>query len=67
MGSSERCWAVDAAYANGKYYFYYSNGNDQTGVAVSDTPAGPFKDSCHSPVLDGTVQLVNMILQSLKI
>ena len=25
------------------------------GVAVSDTPAGPFKDSCHSPILDGTV------------
>ena len=55
MGSSERCWAVDAACANGKYYFYYSNGNDQTGVAVSENPGGPFVDSSNSPLLDGTL------------
>ncbi len=55
MGSSERCWAVDAAFANGKYYFYYSNGNHQTGVAVGDKPQGPFHDSSKSPVLDGTL------------
>ncbi len=55
MGSSDRCWAVDTAYANGKYYFYYSNGNQQTGVAIGEHPGGPFIDSFNSPILDGTL------------
>lgn len=55
MGASDCCWAVDAAERNGKYYFYYSNGNSQTGVAVADNPAGPFRDVLGKPLLDGTV------------
>jgi len=55
MGESNTCWAVDAAHANDKYYFYYSNGNKQTGVAVGEHPAGPFVDSNNSPLLDGTL------------
>lgn len=40
-----KCWACDAAYMNGKYYFYYSNGKDHSvGVLIGDTPTGPFKD-----------------------
>jgi len=55
MGASDRCWAADAACANGKYYFYYSNGSQQTGVAVAEHPGGPYVDSANSPLLDGTL------------
>ena len=53
--TTNACWAADAAEANGRYYFYYSNLNVQTGVAVSDRPFGPFKDAESSPILDGTL------------
>tara|TARA_R110002111_G_scaffold262858_1_gene341876 strand:+ start:6263 stop:7606 length:1344 start_codon:yes stop_codon:yes gene_type:complete len=46
-----RCWATDAAYKNGKYYFYFSEGNEQTGVVVGDTPVGPWKDVMGKPLL----------------
>ena len=46
-----RCWATDAAYKNGKYYFYFSEGNEQTGVVVGDTPVGPWKDVLGKPLL----------------
>jgi len=55
MGPSSVCWAVDCAERNGKYYYYFSNGNTQTGVAVSDSPAGPFVDALGRPLLDGTL------------
>ncbi|WP_248722509.1 family 43 glycosylhydrolase [Seonamhaeicola sp. ML3] len=51
MGKSKRCWATDAAYKNGKYYFYFSNGNTDTGVMVGNTPTGPFKDALGKPML----------------
>lgn len=41
-------WAPDCNYKNGKYYFYFpampsdESGFRQIGVAVSDTPTGPF-------------------------
>ncbi|HEX8524262.1 MAG TPA: glycoside hydrolase family 43 protein [Tepidisphaeraceae bacterium] len=44
-------WAPEVAQHNGKFYLYYSASDVQTDdghrlrVAVSDTPAGPFKDS----------------------
>lgn len=37
-------WAPDCAYYNGKYYLYYSIPTGEMGVAVSDTPYGPFSD-----------------------
>jgi beta-xylosidase len=41
--ASERAWAPAAAQRNGKFYFYFTaNGN--IGVAVADSPIGPFKD-----------------------
>ncbi len=36
-------WAPAICEYNGKYYFYYS-GNKNIGVAVADTPTGPFTD-----------------------
>ena len=43
-------WAPTVAPKNGKFYFYYSVGDQNVtpsriGVAVGDSPAGPFKDS----------------------
>lgn len=55
MGASNGCWAVDAAYKNGKYYYYFSEQNRRTGVAVSDAPGGPFVDELRKPLLDGTL------------
>ena len=55
MGSSSQCWAVDCEERNGKYYFYFSDGNERTGVGVGDSPAGPFKDVLGKPLLDGTL------------
>lgn len=55
MGASNCCWAVDCAEKEGKYYYYFSNGNQKTGVAVADHPAGPFRDILGKPLLDGTL------------
>ncbi len=44
--ASKQMWAPDAAYKNGKYYFYFpakdKNEIFRIGVAVSDKPEGPF-------------------------
>ena len=44
---SKQLWAPDAATKNGKYYLYFpardKEGIFRIGVAVSDTPEGPFK------------------------
>ncbi|NQY09364.1 MAG: family 43 glycosylhydrolase [Flavobacteriales bacterium] len=46
-----RCWATDFTKRNGKYYWYFSEGNKQTGVVVADNPAGPWKDPLGKPLL----------------
>ncbi|MBN2047599.1 MAG: glycoside hydrolase family 43 protein, partial [Anaerolineaceae bacterium] len=41
-------WAPEVVYSNGKFYMYYSVGDEvnmQVRVAVADHPAGPFWDS----------------------
>jgi beta-xylosidase len=44
--AKQQMWAPDAAYKNGKYYLYFPAKNKegifQIGVAVSNTPEGPF-------------------------
>lgn len=44
--AERQMWAPDAAHKNGKYYLYFpakrANGIFQIGVAISDSPAGPF-------------------------
>ncbi|MDW5288140.1 family 43 glycosylhydrolase [Formosa sp. PL04] len=53
MGAgSTRCWATETVTKNGKYYFYFSNGNDDTGVMVADKPEGPYKDVLGKPLLE---------------
>lgn len=51
MGESKACWATDAEQRNNKTYFYFSNGNVDTGVMVSKSPIGPFKDALGKPLL----------------
>ena len=39
----QSAWATDAAYRDGKYYWYFSELNEQTGVVVGKSPVGPGK------------------------
>ncbi len=45
------CWATDIAKRNGKYYWYFSERNHQTGVVVADSPVGPWTDPLGKPLL----------------
>ena len=55
MGRSSDCWATDCAKRNGKYYYYFSDVNQATGVGVADRPEGPYIDVLKRPLLDGTL------------
>ncbi|MFC4069787.1 family 43 glycosylhydrolase [Actinoplanes subglobosus] len=52
-------WAPTIAQRNGKYYFYFSGGlatgntAKHLGVAVADSPAGPFADALGKPLVAG--------------
>ncbi|MGC3991738.1 MAG: family 43 glycosylhydrolase [Chthoniobacteraceae bacterium] len=48
--AKEEAWAPDCMERNGKYYFYFPAGG-QIGVAVSDSPTGPFKDALGQPLV----------------
>lgn len=45
----ETLYAPDCAYKNGRYYLYFCNAGSLEGVAVSDSPTGPFKDAVQLP------------------
>jgi beta-xylosidase len=49
--ADKHAWAPDCIERNGKYYFYFP-ADDQIGVAVSDSPTGPFKDALGKPLVD---------------
>ncbi len=45
-------WAPSCAEFGGKYYFYFSAGDGAgLGVAVSDSPTGPFRDPIQHPLV----------------
>ena len=44
-------WAPDCIEKNGKYYFYFPTDQDHIGVAVGNTPVGPFKDPLGKPLV----------------
>ncbi|WP_069772476.1 family 43 glycosylhydrolase [Streptomyces sp. LUP30] len=48
--ADSRAWAPTIAEKNGKYYFYFC-ADANIGVAVSDSPTGPFKDALGKPLL----------------
>ena len=47
----EGCWATDVAHRNGRFYWYFSEKNQQTGVMVGNTPVGPWSDPLGKPLL----------------
>jgi arabinoxylan arabinofuranohydrolase len=50
-------WAGHCVYRNGKFYYYVpvnqKGGGNAIGVAVSESPTGPFKDALGKPLLSG--------------
>lgn len=44
-------WAPDCIERNGKYYLYYPTDKKHIGVAVSNSPLGPFHDPLGHPLL----------------
>ncbi len=44
-------WATDIAEKGGRYFWYFSEANRQTGVVVGDTPVGPWSDPLGKPLL----------------
>ncbi|MFI1722709.1 family 43 glycosylhydrolase [Streptomyces sp. NPDC020489] len=48
--ADSRAWAPTIAEKNGTYYFYFC-ADANIGVAVSDSPTGPFKDALGQPLL----------------
>ncbi len=50
-------WAGQCIFRNGKFYFYVpvnrKNGGTAIGVAVSDSPTGPFEDAIGAPLFSG--------------
>ena len=59
-GDAKSAWAAQVLKHNGKYYLYFcswdrtSEGKQSIGVAVSDSPKGPFRDIGH-PLVKGTL------------
>ncbi|MCL7764017.1 family 43 glycosylhydrolase [Polaribacter sp. Z014] len=52
IGDEDNCWAGDLATKDGKYYWYFSNRNFNTGVMVAPSIKGPWKDALGKPLLD---------------
>ena len=46
------CWAGDIAERNGRYYWYFSNHNKDSGVMVASDPRGPYRDALGRPLID---------------
>ena len=55
MGEGSVCWATDAAYRNGSYYFYFSNWHIDIGVMKGLTPKGPFIDELKKPMFPASL------------
>jgi beta-xylosidase len=49
--ATNKAWAPDCIERNGKYYFYFC-ANHNIGVAVGNSPVGPFKDALGHPLID---------------
>lgn len=49
VGGQALLFAPDCISCNGKYYLYFCLSDDREGVAVSDSPQGPFHDAVQFP------------------
>lgn len=50
--ADKQAWAPDCVERNGKYYFYYPVEQTMIGVAVSNSPTGPFTDPVGAPLIN---------------
>lgn len=60
----DRAWAPQCIERNGKFYFYVPlhsklSGAMAIGVAVGDSPTGPFKDALGKPLADGNWDFID--------
>lgn len=53
-------WAPAVVFRNSKYYFYYT-AEAKIGVAVGDTPIGPFKDTNDTPLIATDPKMTDII------
>ncbi|WP_308365648.1 MULTISPECIES: endo-1,4-beta-xylanase [unclassified Microbulbifer] len=53
-------YAPDIIERNGKYYLYFPDGASSIGVAVSDSPTGPFTDPLGRPLVDRNTPNANV-------
>ncbi len=44
-------WAPDCSFRNSNYYFYFPTDRNYIGVALAETPYGPFKDALNKPLI----------------
>ncbi len=51
IGDQPNCWAGDICERNGKYYWFFSNRNLNSGVMIADKITGPYKDLLGKPLL----------------
>lgn len=51
IGNKPNCWAGDITERDGKYYWFFSNRNIDTGVMVADKITGDYKDLLGKPLL----------------
>lgn len=49
--ATNKAWAPDCIERDGKYYFYFC-ANHNIGVAVGESPTGPFKDALGRPLIE---------------
>ncbi len=51
IGDHPNCWAGDICERDGKYYWFFSNRNINTGVMVADKITGEYRDLLGKPLL----------------
>lgn len=51
IGNQPNCWAGDICERDGKYYWFFSNRNINTGVVIADKIDGDYKDFLGKPLL----------------
>ncbi|MFI3323026.1 MAG: family 43 glycosylhydrolase [Rikenellaceae bacterium] len=52
IGDKPNCWAGDIVERDGKYYWYFSNRNTNTGVVVANSITGEYTDPLGKPLLE---------------
>lgn len=53
-------WAPEIYYVNGKFYMYFS-ADEHIGVAIADSPLGPFVQSQKKPMIEGEKTIDNSL------